>query len=260
MSVRDVPLNVVKLGEGGVPLVMLHGWAHSLENLRGLGELLSQDREVHLIDLPGFGQSGAPQEVWGVAQYVERIKAYIDEAGLKQFDILGHSFGGKVAVPFCAKYPELVRRAVLINTSALRPIRPPRERFRMACIRTLGKVLKFLKQQFDLPWYESYFIRRYASADYKQAGTLRATFVKTLNEDFTDDARRMKVPTLLLWGEEDTETRLEIGKRLNALIQNSKLLVLPGRGHEPFRDTGAHLVAFHLRPFLALQAGELQNA
>ncbi len=63
MSVKDVPLNVVRLGEGGVPLLMLHGWAHSLENLRGLGELLSQDRAVHLIDLPGFGQSGVPTEV-----------------------------------------------------------------------------------------------------------------------------------------------------------------------------------------------------
>ena len=260
MSVKDVPLNVVRLGEGGVPLLMLHGWAHSLENLRGLGELLSQDRAVHLIDLPGFGQSGVPTEVWGVAEYVERLKQYVDEAGLKQFDILGHSFGGKVAVPFCARYPGLVRRAVLINTSALRPIRAPKERIRMVCIRTLGKILKFLKQQFDLPWYETYFIRRFASADYKQAGALRGTFIKTLNEDFTEDARRVSAPTLLLWGEEDTETRLEIGKRLNALMPNSKLLVLPGRGHEPFRDTGAHLVAFHLRPFLALPVGELKHA
>lgn len=245
-------LHVEELGslDGRAPLFLLHGWAHSGDALRPLGELLSTAVPVRVVDLPGFGRSDPPGQDWGVRQYAERIKRYLDEVGIKKASFLGHSFGGKVSAMFASLYPDRVERLILLNASVLKPIRPPKQRLRYFFVRTLGKTLKLLHRLFKVRWYFDWFIPRFASADYKSAGELRTVFVRIVNEDLASEASRITAPTLLLWGERDPETRIEIARRLATLIRGSTLLVLPYRGHEPFRNTGAHLIAYYVRAFL----------
>ena len=60
-----------------VPVICLHGWRHSLWNLKPLGELLAPYTEVHLIDLPGYGESTGPGENWGTKEYAEKILEFM---------------------------------------------------------------------------------------------------------------------------------------------------------------------------------------
>ena len=93
-------------------------------------------------------------------------------------------------------------------------------------------------------------MRRFGSRDYLAAGELRATFVKVVNEDLSELAQRIQAQTLLLWGDRDLETPPEFAHRYAALIKNSALCLLPGKGHEPYENAGHHLCAFYLTPFL----------
>lgn len=229
---------------------MLHGWGHSHLMLKPLGELLAEDREVHLIDLPGFGESPLPDTVWGTRDYAERMLAYIDEQKLGTVDLLGHSFGGRISLQIASMAPDRVGKLVLINSAGIKRTLPAAKRLRISLIRWLGRVTKIIDKATRLNLYTKKFAPAFGSADYRNAGPLRPILVRTVNEDLTEQVKKVKAPTLLVWGEKDTETPTEIGARLHRLIAGSRFLVLPGRGHTPFLDAGSHLCAYHIHPFL----------
>ena len=138
---------------------------------------------------------------------------------------------------------------LLINSGGLK--RPPcKGKLKSQFIRILGKTLKSTDKTFSTRFYETWFVPKFASIDYKNAGRLRNILVKTVNEDVTEDASKITAPAFLLWGELDTETPLEMGQRFNRLLRNSKLVVLPGKGHFPFAGDSAHLCARYIIEFL----------
>jgi pimeloyl-ACP methyl ester carboxylesterase len=243
-------LNVVKKGSGLPPLVMLHGWGQSLGSLLALGDLLSKSRSVHLIDLPGFGGSPKPPSDWGTIDYADRILAYLHEQNLKDVDILGHSFGGRIALQMAAKEPQLIRKLVLINAAGLKRELKGKRAFKASLARTSLSVCRLLDRTFGLHTFQEWHVPSFASADYRNSGELRIIFVKTVNEDLTEIARQIAQPVLLLWGENDQEVPVEIAHRYHELIANSQLKILPGKDHFPFLNEGAHLCTYHVLKFL----------
>ena len=242
-------MHVEVMGKSGPPLLMMHGWGQNLESLRTLAELLSKHAQIHLIDLPGFGRSPAPEEDWDTIGYSERIFRYLQDNSLERVDLLGHSFGGRVSVRLASHHPERVRSVLLINSGGLKR-QPGKGNLKSKVVRVLGKTLKQVDKATGSKYYEGWFVSKFASPDYKNAGKLRNILVKSVNEDVSDDARKIAAPTFLLWGELDTETPLEMGQRFNSLIANSKLVVLPGKGHFPFTGDSAHLCARYIIEFL----------
>lgn len=243
-----VSLNTIKLGDRPNPILLLHGWGQTLESLQPLGELLADSACVHLIDLPGFGKSAFPDGDWDTIQYAERIRQYMDENGLDRVDLLGHSLGGRVSVRLASRYPNRVRSLTLINAAGLQRRRSLGQQVRIQSIKWL-RVLFGLIPVYG-PGLKEWHSDRFGSRDYKNAGPLRGTLVKTVTEDLTEDASRIQAPTLLIWGESDTETPIEIGRRYHQLIPNSKLISLPGRDHFLFRGEGAHLCAYYVLKLL----------
>ena len=228
---------------------MLHGWGQSLESLLPLAELLSNESEIHLLDLPGFGSSSAPESDWDTIAYAECIRKYLESNSIKKADLLGHSFGGRVSIRLASRYPEFVSSVILIDSGGLRK-NLGRWKLKSQLVKTLGKSLKSLDKLFATRLFETWFVPRFASVDYKNAGKLRNILVKTVNEDISEDASKIKAPVFILWGELDNETPLEMCERLNGLITNSKLVTLPGKGHFPFQGLGALLCASHISQFL----------
>lgn len=240
---------------GAASLILLHGWNHSLEMLRPLGNLLAVDFDVHLIDLPGFGKSSKPDKSqfdrpWGTADYAKAILEYLDSNNLKQVVLVGHSFGGKVSLYLASEVPERVKQLVLINSSGIPRKHGFYKRLKIYSVKTLRTVLKFLKNRFGVKLYDSWFIPRFASPDYKNAGPLLATFVKIVNEDLTERVKKIGAPALLIWGDKDTETPLEVGRRMQQLIAGSKLIELVGEDHVPFLGAGASRCAYYIKNFL----------
>lgn len=249
-------LHSISLGTTGPTVVMLHGWGRSLEALRPLGELLATTYRVILVDLPGFGLSPLPSEAsnegggWDTLQYAERVKQYLDDAGIRSCILIGHSFGGRLSVQLASRFTDLVRGTILIGSHGLRRERPLAEDLRMRMVRALGSLAKKVDGGTGSRIFAHYFAPRFGSADYKAAGELRKTLVKTVNEDLSDAARAIKGPTLLLWGRDDPQTPLDIAYKYQGLIPDCELHIFPHKGHEPFNDVGAHLMATYIERFL----------
>lgn len=256
MSLELPPLNVVPLGSQGPTLVMLHGWGQNLQALRPLGELLASSCRIVLIDLPGFGLSPLPFAAsnegggWSTDEYAERIKAQLDQLGISRCILLGHSFGGRISVRLASKFPRLVQGVILIGSHGLRRERQLPERLRLRAIKSVIALAKRIDGLFGTRLFAHYFAPRFGSRDYRAAGDLRRTLVKTVNEDLAMQAQTIDVPTLLLWGEDDTETPVDLARNFNRLIKGSELFVFPHKGHEPFADVGSHLLAGYIERFI----------
>jgi pimeloyl-ACP methyl ester carboxylesterase len=218
--------------------------------------MLAASTRVILIDLPGFGLSPLPHEAsndgggWDTAQYAERVKRFLDESGVQSCILVGHSFGGRLSVQLASRYPQLAQALVLIGAHGLKRKRPPAQQVKLKLIRTLGTCAKKIDGLFGTRVFAHYFAPKFGSADYQAAGALRKTLVKTVNEDLSDLAATIQVPTLLLWGERDTETPLDLAHSYRSLITDSELHIFTQKGHEPFSDVGSHLVVRYIENFL----------
>jgi pimeloyl-ACP methyl ester carboxylesterase len=249
----QVQLNTVQLGDRGHPLVMLHGWGQNLQSLQPMGELLATRSQVHIIDLPGFGKSPPPPEDWDTAQYADRIYQYLAEKGIESADMLGHSFGGRVSIRLAHKYPQQVRSITLINSGGLQRVSTLKQSLRRQWVRNLRNAFKLSPIDRDklLTWHS----QKYGSRDYLNAGVLQGTLVKTVSEDLTELARQISLPALLLWGEVDTETPVEMGHRYHSLLANSELITIPNRDHFMFQAEGSHLCSYYVDKFLTKLGG-----
>lgn len=244
-----------KISHQGPPLVLLHGWGQNLESLRPVAQLLAPNYQVYLFDLPGFGKSPAPTSTWDSFQYADALRNQLQVLGVDTFSIVGHSFGGKVAMSLAVRYPDKVQNLVLLAPSGLKKKRSWLELSRFYAIRLLGKATKKWDTLFRTSLFESYFIPRFGSKDYKNAKEMRAILVKSVNEDFTPHLKQIEAKTLILWGEKDQETPVEIAMRLHKEIAASTLAIFPHKDHYLYNDLGSHLVAFYIRNFLRAHHG-----
>lgn len=221
-----------------------------------MGEILGTTCRVILVDLPGFGLSPLPTEAsnegggWDTDQYSERVKLFLHESGITTCVLVGHSFGGRLSVRLAAKYPDLVRGVVLIGTPGVPRERTPVESLRIRAIKFAVAASKRIDGIFGTRIFAHYFAPRFGSADYKAAGDLRKTFVKTVNENLSEIARNVRAPTLLLWGAHDREATLDQAHTYQRLLADAELHIFPNKGHEPFADVGAHLVVRYIESFL----------
>jgi len=232
-----------------LPMIMLHGWGQTMGSLWALADLFSKSRKVYLIDLPGFGKSPKPSEDWNTEDYARCIIKFMDERKIDRADILGHSFGGRVAIRMANLDPQRLNRIILINSAGLQRTIQGKALLRSKIAKTSAQLCKFLDQNFGLNTFQDWHVPRFASRDYRNAGELKNIFVKTVNEDLSGIAKQIECPVLLLWGEKDAETPVEIAKRYAGLIPKSTLVVLPGKDHFPFLNEGAHLCAYHILRF-----------
>ncbi len=140
--------------------------------------------------------------------------------------VVGHSFGGRVAVRLAVRHPELVRSLVITGAPLVRATPPPRPALRV-------RLAKRLHAAHLLPAAVVERARKNAgSEDYRAAqGVMRDVFVRVVNEDYRDDLAAIAVPTTLVWGELDDSAPVA-GARLAAeLIPGARLEVVPGAGH-----------------------------
>lgn len=235
------------IGQGHIPVFWGHGWGQNLHGLKPLAESLGNMGTHTLIDFPGFGQSEAPCEIWGTREYADAIAELIKSQTDQKIMWVGHSFGCRVGLQLAAHYPELIGGMCLIAGAGLPRKRPLWHKiyygFRV-------KVFKCLKTLIPLGLSEDWLRSKFGSADYKNAGALRDTFIKVVNEDLTHIAKTIGCPVLLIYGANDTETPVEIGERLKGLIQNAELIVMDDHDHFSILTIARHQVVHRIHKFM----------
>jgi len=225
-----------KLAGSGDRVLLLHGWGGSIDSsLPVTRDLLAKSYQVLAIDFPGFGKSDPPPEPWGVPQYAGAVQELLERLEFHPTHVVGHSFGGRVAIMLASDRPDSVNKLVLVAAAGIRIVSS-----RVRVVRALTKTVKTVFALPGLstfrPRVQSALNRRFASTDYQQAGQLRDTFVKVINQDLRDYARRIKAPTLLIWGDKDAETTMAEAQILNSCIPDSGLVVLQGGGHYAYLE------------------------
>lgn len=220
-----------------MPLLLLHGWGCDAAAVAKLQKHLVRQFTTYAIDLPGFGLSTAPEAIWGSAEYADLIAQFIGANNIINPILIGHSLGGKIIVELVARNLANIRKIVLISSAGVRLPRP----FKLSLKIYFFKMVKFLAR---LPIIKNIFgsrlelyKKRFGSVDYRNAsGQMRSILVKVINEDITALLPQVKVPTLLLWGDQDTSTPLAAGAIMHKMISGSRFRVFTGSGHFPFLD------------------------
>ena len=229
-------------------LVWAHGWGQSGAAFRPLAEALAPLASSILLDFPGFGTAPLPSSAWGTAEYADAAHHWLsDIARGKRLIWIGHSFGGRVGIQLAARHPETLDGMVLIAAAGLQRQRSMAQRIRLAARRTFFKSAKRIVREG--PRLDR-LRQRMGSADYRNAGALRPILSRVIAEDLKSIAPRITSPTLLIYGQKDTETPPEMGERLKTLIPGSALAILEGYGHLDILNEGRHQVALRLRRFL----------
>ena len=239
-----------KLGEKEETLLFLHGWQQSSADLKPLAKILSKDYTCYLLDLPGFGRTPLEDEEWGTAEYVQEVKKFIEEKNIKPL-LVGHSFGGKIALKLSTLYPEsTAEKLVLIGTPGLPQEKSIIKKLRFFYVKIAGKTIKLIDLIFRSNLFQNYFTPRYGSKDYQTAGQLRKLLVKTVTEDLSEFAKKSTKETLIINGDKDTSSPPEIARKYSKLIKNSRLEIMPNFDHYPFEDVGSHITAKIISEFI----------
>lgn len=214
-------------------LLFVHGWGADKYNLQGIYSSLQHDFRIVSVDLPGFGESDNPHDTIGSIEYADYINEFVKKTGIKQVIYIGHSFGGKIGIITSVKYPELIEKLVLIDSTGIRARRYPAWYFKVYSF----KIMKFFLQNVIKSEDSVLKLKeRFGSVDYKNAGVMRDIMVKNVSEDFTDYLTEISCPVFIYWGEKDGDTPLWMAKKMNRLIQDSGLYVVKNGGHFSFLD------------------------
>lgn len=214
----------------GSAMLFLHGWQDNLHTFDSLVSLLSPAWRVVRLDLPGFGGSEMPKEVWNLDSYIRFVKDFTQKLNLQISVLAGHSFGGRIVIKGIATKNLQANKIILINSAGI----SKNHKLRKLILKTMAKVgraityippLSFWRKKIRKKIYEK------IGSDYLEVGGLKETFLKIIEEDLSLVAKNITEPSLLIWGSNDIETPLTDGERLSKLIYGSKLKVINKAGH-----------------------------
>ncbi|MDP3735041.1 MAG: alpha/beta hydrolase [bacterium] len=239
--VNNIATDYLDEGTGAV-MLMLHGWKDTLQTFDQLVPLLAKGRRIVRLDLPGFGGTEPPPGTWGVGDYACFVRDFIFKLNINVDVLVGHSFGGRVALKGLGEGALSARRLVLIASAGVAKKKTLRNYF-FAVLAKLGRAatlvppLSFARLALRGKLYQ------FLGSDYFEAGSLSDTFRAVVREDLSSAARQVHIPTLLIWGREDAITPLCEGERLVSLIPGSTLKVFPAAGHFVHREKPGEVAA-----------------
>ena len=219
-SLGDGAVLVERFGDEPFDVVCLHGWGRSATDFTAVCSGLN----AASVYLPGFGTIDPPASAWAPADYADWLAASLDET--HPVILVGHSFGGRVAVRLAAKYPHLVKALVLTGVPLTKLHQAKGPDWRYALVRFLHGLRLVSDQQMESAR------RRFGSADYRAAtGVMREILVKTVAEDYLDYLATLNMPVEMVWGEFDKPAPLDVAKIALGKIAHGRLTVANGSEH-----------------------------
>lgn len=239
-TIHNHRLNYTDSGQGpsGRTIVLMHGWGCNLTTLASIERIaLREGYRVINVDFPGFGKSEEPDTVWGVEEYTQCIEELIEKLGIERPTLLGHSFGGRVGILYASRHPGVLDSLILVDAAGIKPRRSLRYYLKVYSFKARKHLMYLIFGREAAERKLDKMRARAGSSDYAQASPMmRRILSKVVNEDLTDRLSLIDVPTLLIWGENDTATPIADAKKMEKLIPDAGLVAFPGCGHYSFLD------------------------
>lgn len=205
---------------GDTPRVLaLHGWARTRTDW---ANVLTAVPSL-AVDLPGFGASPEPSQAWGSRDYAALLAPLLADGG---WTVVGHSFGGRVAVQLAAGWPGTIDRLVLTGVPLLRRTAEAKPALAYRLVKRAHRLGLLSEARMEAQR------RKRGSADYRAAqGVMRDTLVRLVNEDYRALLPAIEVPVELVWGAGDTAAPLSMVKEAVTLLPQATLTVSETSGH-----------------------------
>lgn len=216
-----------------IPILILHGWNLTASKFWELqNEFKKKGYHVICPDLPGFGTSRIPNHPLILSDYVKFVEDMLKIQKINKVILVGHSFGGRIGIKLAVESPQLVHSLVLTGAPGINPV-PKGKILFFLYIAKIGNlifslpILAFLKNCAKKYLYKT----ARASDFYNTHGVMRETFKNIVREDLSSYLKKIAIPTLLLWGEEDMIVPLRTAKAMSKLLIDAKLVVIPEARH-----------------------------
>ncbi|QVK17801.1 alpha/beta hydrolase [Mycoplasmatota bacterium] len=227
ICINQIKINVEISGQGDMNILLLHGWGQSTKAFTEISQHLATSFTVYNIDLPGFGLSEKPPYPYNTKDYADIIKGIVDYYQLDNLIIIGHSFGGRIAIKYTTMYNH-VEKLVLIDSAGI--VHKKKLNYYLKVY-----TYKLLKKCFSIPFLKKYkqkLLGRFGSSDYKNADNfMKQILVKVVNEDLRHEMNKIICPTLLIWGTEDNETPIEDAYIMKKMLGDAGIVKIENAGH-----------------------------
>lgn len=220
----------VRHGEGPEAVLALHGWRRTHADfaavLEGGFDGPSGPVAAVALDLPGHGASPPPEAAWGSPEYAAALEPVLETMAAPVV-LLGHSFGGRVALHLASRRPDAVRGVVLTGVPQLVRLGPaPRPAAGYRAVRALARAGLVPERLLEAARH------RYGSTDYRAAeGVMREVLVTLVRERYEDALGALACPVELVVGSEDTAAPPAVAEAAARLLADAQVRVLPGVGH-----------------------------
>ncbi len=232
-------INYINKGTGK-NVLLLHGWGVNIDLYKNLINEIAKSNNVYALDLPGFGKSDEPNEIWNVDKYVDLVQKFIEKLDLKEINLIGHSFGGRIIIKLANKnsLEFKINKIVLLGSAGIKHKLKFNKKVKVRIYKICKKIINCKVIQKRFPNFMDKVKSKFGSDDYKKASNImRGSLVQVVNEDLTNLIPNIKSDTLLIWGTCDEATPIEDGRKMKELIKNSKLLEIEGATHYAFLES-----------------------
>lgn len=242
-NINNLKINYIKKGIGKTVLI-LPGWGTTINVYNILINSISEYSCVYCLDMPGFGESDEPNKSWNVDDYVSFIIDFIEEQNIKELDLIGHSNGGRIIIKLMnnKKINFKVNKIILIGSAGIVHKKTISQKIKVKTFKICKKVLEIKLIKAVFPNLLLKLKNSFGSEDYRNASpVMKETLVKLVNEDVREYLTGIKIPTLLIWGENDTATPIEDAEIMEKLIPDAGLIRIKNCSHYVFLEQTAYV-------------------
>ncbi len=255
ITTNGVKLHYVTQGEGTL-MLMLHGFPEFWYSWRHQIPKFAEDFQVVAIDLRGYNDSDKPaeQSAYVMDEFIKDIEGVIKGLGYEKCVLVGHDWGGAIAWNFAYAHPEMIERLIILNL-------PHPAKFAQG-LRTLQQLLRsYYIFIFQLPWIPELLLQssNYQAIETAFKGTAvnKNAFTQVDINRYKDAAAKpgaltamlnyyrnifgqkilnqnwgiLEVPTLMIWGENDTALGKELTYDTTAYVRDFQIKYIPNCGH-----------------------------
>lgn len=242
IDINDLRVRFLTTGTGA-DVVLLHGWGCDHTIWSGVQKHLeTAGFRTTSLDFPGFGESDEPPVPWNMEDYTLWFESFLATRGIVNPIVIGHSFGGRVALVYGSRSP--VSKIVLVDAAGVKPRRSAKYYIKVWSFKALKRLAPFVVGRKKAAEIVERRRAKASSADYNAASpVMRGTLSRVVNEDLRRFMPHIAAPTLLVWGENDTATPLRDAKIMEKLIPDAGLVTFDGAGHYSFLEHPARFAA-----------------
>ena len=238
-----------------IPIILIHGTGSSLHAYDIWSDNLKKSNRVIRMDLPAFGLTGPfLKRDYTISNYTTFLKEFLDSLNIKQCILVGNSLGGEIAWRFAIQEPVMSRKLILLDPSGYPVIsKSVPIAFKLAKIPVLNKFLTYITPRFlvrasienvyfDKSKVSDSLVNRYFDLTLRKGNRkaivdrLKVSTTLTNETKTHDNIKKIKQPTLIIWGSDDQLIPVENGYKFKNDITNSKLIVMKQTGHVPMEE------------------------